>query len=59
MADIDLFEINEAFAVVALACMRDLGIAHEKLNVRGGAVALEVRLGRHRQREDVLVGVNQ
>lgn len=45
VADIDLFEINEAFAVVALACMRDLGIAHEKLNVRGGAVALGHPIG--------------
>jgi acetyl-CoA C-acetyltransferase len=43
--DVDLFEINEAFAVVALACMRDLGIAHEKLNVRGGAVALGHPIG--------------
>jgi len=45
VADIDLFEINEAFAVVALACMRDLGIAHERLNVRGGAVALGHPIG--------------
>ena len=45
VADIDLFEINEAFAVVALACMKDLGIAHEKLNVRGGAVALGHPIG--------------
>ncbi|MCB0322117.1 MAG: thiolase family protein [Bdellovibrionales bacterium] len=37
---IDLFEINEAFAAVALACQKDLQIPHEKLNVRGGAVAL-------------------
>jgi len=43
--EIDLFEINEAFAVVALACARDLGIAHEKLNVRGGAVALGHPIG--------------
>ena len=45
VSDIDLFEINEAFAVVALACMRDLWIAHEKLNVRGGAVALGHPIG--------------
>ncbi|MEO8276537.1 MAG: thiolase family protein [Thermoanaerobaculia bacterium] len=45
VGDIDLFEINEAFAVVALACMRDLGIAHDKLNVRGGAVALGHPIG--------------
>ena len=36
---IDLFEINEAFAVVAMACARELGIPSDKLNVRGGAVA--------------------
>ncbi|MCL4836589.1 MAG: acetyl-CoA C-acetyltransferase, partial [Thermoanaerobaculia bacterium] len=43
--EIDLFEINEAFAVVALACRRDLGIPPEKLNVRGGAVALGHPIG--------------
>ena len=43
--DIDLFEINEAFAVVALACMKDLGIEHERVNVRGGAVALGHPIG--------------
>jgi acetyl-CoA C-acetyltransferase len=43
--DIDLFEINEAFAVVALACARELGIDHDKLNVRGGAVALGHPIG--------------
>jgi acetyl-CoA C-acetyltransferase len=42
---IDLFEINEAFAVVALACARELGIDHGKLNVRGGAVALGHPIG--------------
>jgi len=45
IADIDLFEINEAFAVVALACARDLGIGMEKLNVNGGAVALGHPIG--------------
>jgi len=45
VADIDLFEINEAFAVVAMACARDLGIAAGKLNVRGGAVALGHPIG--------------
>ncbi len=40
VADVDLFEINEAFAVVAMAAMQDLGIPHAKLNVRGGACAL-------------------
>lgn len=38
--DVDLFEINEAFAVVALAAMRDLDLPHEKVNVHGGACAL-------------------
>jgi acetyl-CoA C-acetyltransferase len=38
--DVDLFEVNEAFAVVPMAAMRDVGIPHEKLNVRGGACAL-------------------
>jgi len=45
VADIDLFEINEAFAVVALACGKELGIPAEKLNVRGGAVALGHPIG--------------
>jgi acetyl-CoA C-acetyltransferase len=45
VGDVDLFEINEAFAVVALACAADLGIPHEKLNVRGGAVALGHPIG--------------
>ena len=38
--DIDLFEINEAFAVVVMAAMRELGLPHERVNVHGGAVAL-------------------
>ena len=41
----DLFEINEAFAVVAMASMKELGIDHEKLNVHGGAVALGHPIG--------------
>jgi len=45
VGDVDLFEINEAFAVVALACARELGIAHDRLNVRGGAVALGHPIG--------------
>jgi acetyl-CoA C-acetyltransferase len=40
LADIDSVEINEAFAVQALACARDLGLPLEKLNPRGGAIAL-------------------
>ena len=43
--DIDLFEINEAFAVVALAAQDALDIPHEKLNVRGGAVAVGHPIG--------------
>jgi acetyl-CoA acetyltransferase len=43
--DIDLFELNEAFAAQVLPCMRELGIAHEKLNVNGGAIALGHPLG--------------
>ncbi|NQV83855.1 MAG: acetyl-CoA C-acyltransferase [Rhodospirillales bacterium] len=38
--DVDLYEINEAFAVVTLAAMRDLDLAHDKVNVHGGACAL-------------------
>ncbi len=45
VSDVDLFEVNEAFAVVAMAPMRDLGIAHEKLNVNGGACALGHPIG--------------
>jgi acetyl-CoA C-acetyltransferase len=42
---VDLFEVSEAFAVVALAAMRDLGLAHEKVNVHGGACALGHPIG--------------
>lgn len=42
---VDLFEINEAFSVVALACAKQLGIPEEKLNTRGGAVALGHPIG--------------
>tara|TARA_B100000315_G_scaffold259183_1_gene314102 strand:+ start:305 stop:1492 length:1188 start_codon:yes stop_codon:yes gene_type:complete len=38
--DVDLYEINEAFAVVTMAAMQDLGISHDKVNVHGGACAL-------------------
>jgi acetyl-CoA C-acetyltransferase len=44
-ADVDLFEINEAFAVVALGCADKVGIPHEKLNVNGGAVAIGHPIG--------------
>ncbi|MEN9581293.1 MAG: hypothetical protein RJA70_4302 [Pseudomonadota bacterium] len=43
--DIDLFEINEAFAAQAVYCQRELGIASERLNVNGGAIALGHPLG--------------
>jgi acetyl-CoA C-acetyltransferase len=43
--DIDLFEINEAFAVVAMACMRELALPKERVNVLGGAVALGHPIG--------------
>jgi 3-oxoadipyl-CoA thiolase len=43
--DIDLIELNEAFASQSLACMRELGIEEERLNVNGGAIALGHPLG--------------
>ncbi len=45
IGDIDLFEINEAFAAQAAYCGRELGIADDKLNVNGGAIALGHPLG--------------
>jgi acetyl-CoA acetyltransferase family protein len=45
LSDIDLFEVNEAFASVPLMWMRETGVSHEKLNVNGGAVALGHPLG--------------
>ncbi len=45
MGDIDLFEVNEAFAVVALAAQKDLEIPTSKLNVRGGAISLGHPIG--------------
>jgi acetyl-CoA C-acetyltransferase len=42
---VDLFEINEAFAVVVMAAMRDLGLPHDKVNVNGGACALGHPIG--------------
>jgi acetyl-CoA C-acetyltransferase len=44
-ADVDLFELNEAFAAVVLHYMRELGIAHEGINVNGGAIAMGHPLG--------------
>ncbi len=43
--EVDLYEINEAFAVVTMAAMRDLGLTHEKVNVHGGACALGHPIG--------------
>ncbi len=45
LADVDLFEINEAFAVVTLAAMKELDLPHEKVNVHGGACALGHPIG--------------
>lgn len=45
VSDIDYFEINEAFSVVALANMKDMNIPHEKTNIYGGAVALGHPIG--------------
>ncbi|MBB3657893.1 acetyl-CoA C-acetyltransferase [Rhizobium sp. BK650] len=45
LSEVDLFEINEAFAVVAMAAMRDLDLPHEKVNVHGGACALGHPIG--------------
>ena len=45
VGDVDLFEINEAFAVVAMAPIRELGIDHAKVNVNGGACALGHPIG--------------
>ena len=43
--DVDLFEVNEAFAVVAMAAMKELGIVRDKVNVHGGACALGHPIG--------------
>ena len=45
IGDVDLFEVNEAFAVVAMIAMKDLGIPHDKINVNGGATALGHPIG--------------
>jgi acetyl-CoA C-acetyltransferase len=45
VGDVDLYEINEAFACVAMIAMRDLGIPHDKINVNGGATALGHPIG--------------
>ncbi len=45
LKDVDLFEINEAFALVTMAAMHDLGLPHEKVNVHGGACAMGHPIG--------------
>ncbi len=45
LGDVDLFEINEAFAVVAMAAMRELDLPHDKVNIHGGACALGHPIG--------------
>jgi acetyl-CoA C-acetyltransferase len=45
VGEVDLWEVNEAFAVVPMAFMQELGIPHEKLNVRGGAISLGHPIG--------------
>jgi len=45
VGEVDLFEVNEAFAVVAMIAMQELGIPHDKLNVNGGACALGHPIG--------------
>ena len=49
VGDVDLFEINEAFAAVGLASMADLGITDDVVNVNGGAIALGHPIGHERQ----------
>ncbi len=45
LADIDLVELNEAFAVQAIACLDELGLDHERVNIRGGSLAIGHPLG--------------
>jgi acetyl-CoA C-acetyltransferase len=45
VADLDLIEINEAFAAVAVQSMRDLGVSHDRVNVNGGAIAIGHPIG--------------
>lgn len=45
VADVDLWEVNEAFAVVPMAFAKELGVPHDRLNVRGGAIALGHPIG--------------
>jgi acetyl-CoA C-acetyltransferase len=43
--DVDLWEVNEAFAVVAMAALKEIGMPHDRLNVNGGACALGHPIG--------------
>ncbi|MFX5122908.1 acetyl-CoA C-acetyltransferase, partial [Acinetobacter baumannii] len=43
--DVDLFEVNEAFATVAMIAIRDLGLSHDIVNIHGGACALGHPIG--------------
>lgn len=45
VADVDLWEVNEAFAVVPMAFMAELGVSHDRVNVRGGAISLGHPIG--------------
>lgn len=45
LKDVDLYEINEAFAVVTMAAMKDLGLSHDQVNIQGGACALGHPIG--------------
>ena len=45
MKDIDLFEVNEAFASVVLRFMRETGVGHDRVNVNGGAIAMGHPIG--------------
>jgi acetyl-CoA C-acetyltransferase len=45
VGDVDLWEVNEAFAVVPMAFAREFGISHDRMNVRGGAIALGHPIG--------------
>jgi acetyl-CoA C-acetyltransferase len=45
VSDVDLWEVNEAFAVVAMSAMKDLAIGHDRMNIHGGACALGHPIG--------------
>src|SRR3546814_11850044 len=56
IGDVDLFEVNEAFACVAMFAMHDLGISHDRINVHGGATALGHPTGASGRSEERRVG---